>query len=90
MTKMADFTMEELMLFVIGVLGALGGFMVILQKSKCESICWGCCKRDVRAVIEEEKLQLGKTPTPRKPYLVKEQKELNLDFKEPEPEPKKP
>jgi hypothetical protein len=80
MTKMADFTMEELMLFVIGVLGALGGFMVILQKSKCESICWGCCKRDVRAVIEEEKLQLGKIPTPRPAPPPKEPP------KEPEPE----
>jgi len=66
MTKMADFTMEELMLFGIGVLGALGGFFLILQKSKCESICWGCCKRDVSAVIAEEKLQItghtGETP----------------------------
>lgn len=87
MTKMADFTMEELMLFVIGVLGALGGFMVILQKSKCESICWGCCKRNVDAVIAEEKLQMtGHTgETPRKPYLIKEGKELNLE-KEPETE----
>ena len=86
MTKMADFTMEELMLFVIGVLGALGGFMVILQKSKCESICWGCCKSDVSAVIAEERLQMtGATgTTPRKPYLIKEGKELRL---EPEAEP---
>ena len=52
MTKLHDFTMEELMLFIIGVLGALGGFMLILQKSKCESVCWGCCKRNVEAVIE--------------------------------------
>ena len=81
MTKMADFTMEELMLFVIGVLGALGGFMVILQKSKCESICWGCCKRNVDAVIQEEKLQMtGHTgDTPRKPYLIKEGKEINIE-----------
>jgi len=87
MTKMADFTMEELMLFVIGVLGALGGFMIILQKSKCESICWGCCKRNVDAVIAEEKLQMtGHTgDTPRKPYLIKENKEITL---EPEPETK--
>ena len=42
MTKMADFTMEELMLFCIGVLGALGGFMIILQKSKCESRAYKC------------------------------------------------
>lgn len=76
MTKMADFTMEELMLFVIGVLGALGGFMVILQKSKCESICWGCCKRDVKAVIEEEKLALGKIPTPRPQPKVEKEPEV--------------
>jgi len=88
MTKMADFTMEELMLFVIGVLGALGGFMVILQKSKCESICWGCCTRNVDAVIQEEKLQMtGHTgDTPRKPYLIKEQRELDLKESEPESE----
>jgi len=85
MTKMADFTMEELMLFVIGVLGALGGFMIILQKSKCESICWGCCKRNVEAVIQEERLQMTghSGDTPRKPYLIKENKEITL---EPEPE----
>ena len=77
--------MEELMLFVIGVLGALGGFMVILQKSKCESICWGCCKRNVDAVIQEERLQMTghSGETPRKPYLIKENKEITL---EPEPE----
>lgn len=85
MTKMADFTMEELMLFVIGVLGALGGFFVVLQKSKCESICWGCCKRDVRAVIEEEKLQLGKLPTPR-PTDKNTKKDDKLPTKEPEVE----
>jgi len=84
MTKMADFTMEELMLFVIGVLGALGGFMVILQKSKCESICWGCCKRDVKAVIQEEKLKMtGHTGlTPKKI----EKKEIKLELEEPEQE----
>ena len=82
---MADFTMEELMLFCIGVLGALGGFMIILQKSKCESICWGCCKRNVDAVIQEERLQMTghSGETPRKPYLIKENKEITL---EPEPE----
>ena len=94
---MADFTMEELMLFVIGVLGALGGFMVILQKSKCESICWGCCKRDVKAVIEEEKLQItGHTgTTPRRPSLAEMNKKVKLELKseseeedfEPAPEP---
>lgn len=80
------------MLFVIGVLGALGGFMIILQKSKCESICWGCCKRNVDAVIEEERLQMtGHTgTTPRKPMLIKEGKTLDLKLEsEPEAEDKK-
>jgi len=88
MTKMNDFDLEELMIFCVSILGALGGFFLILQKSKCESICWGCCKRDVSAVIAEEKLQMtGSTGlTPRKPFLLKEGKELELKL-EPEPEP---
>tara|TARA_E500000318_G_scaffold35819_1_gene34909 strand:+ start:776 stop:1057 length:282 start_codon:yes stop_codon:yes gene_type:complete len=76
MTKMADFTLEELMLFIIGVMGALGGLLLTLQKSKCKSICWGCCVRDVDAVIKEEKLEItGHTgDTPRKKDAV----ELNI------------
>jgi len=80
MTKMADFTMEELMLFIIGVTGAFGGLMLTLQKSKCKSICWGMCVRDVDAVIKEEKLEItghtGETPRadavsqPRPPPLI--------------------
>ncbi len=88
MTKMSDFTLEELMIFCVSILGALGGFMLILQKSKCESICWGCCKRDVSAVLAEEKLQMtGHTgETPRKPFLVKEGKELELNLETEESE----
>jgi hypothetical protein len=91
MTKMADFTMEELMLFTIGVLGALGGFMVILQKSKCKSICWGCCVRDVDAVIAEEKLAItghtGATPRKSLSELNKEVKnEIKKESLESEPE----
>ena len=67
-TKMKDFNINELMLFIVGVLGALGGLCVILQKSKCSkiSICGMGCERDVSAVIAEEKLQMtghtGQTP----------------------------
>tara|TARA_R100000278_G_C5356326_1_gene123683 strand:- start:148 stop:396 length:249 start_codon:yes stop_codon:yes gene_type:complete len=57
MTKLEDFDLNELMLFIVGVLGALGGLIAITQKSKCESCCWGCMKRDVDAVIADEKLQ---------------------------------
>ena len=57
MTKLEDFDLNELMLFIVGVVGALGGLIAITQKSKCESCCWGCMKRDVDAVIADEKLQ---------------------------------
>jgi len=68
MTKLEDFNINELMLFIVGVLGAFGGLCVIIQKSKCEEINLCCfrCKRDVKAIIEEEKIQLGSIPTPRK------------------------
>jgi len=83
MTKMSDFTMEELMIFCVSILGALGGFFLILQKSKCKSICWGCCVRDVDAVLAEEKLQMtgstGLTPKPIK------KEDIKLEF-EPEAE----
>lgn len=66
-TKLADFTLEELMIFCVSILGALGVFCGVIMKSKCEEIaCCGCrIKRDIKAIIEEEKLALGKLPTPR-------------------------
>ena len=63
---MADFTLEELMLFIIGITGAFSGLLLTIQKSKCKSICWGCCVRDVDAVIADERLEhtghTGNTP----------------------------
>ena len=68
MTKMEDFNINELMLFIVGVLGAFGGLCVIIQKSKCKTIkcCGFGCDRDTRAIIEEEKLERGIKITPRK------------------------
>ena len=92
---MDDFTMEELMIFTVSILGALGGFMVVLQKSKCKSICWGCCIRDVDAVIAEEKLEITghSGTTPRRPSLAEINREVKLELKkeadEPEIEPSK-
>tara|TARA_R110002096_G_scaffold96055_1_gene214763 strand:+ start:323 stop:562 length:240 start_codon:yes stop_codon:yes gene_type:complete len=76
MTKMADFTLEELMIFSVSVMGGLGVLLSILFKSKCKSIkcCCISCIRDVDAVIKEEKLERG-ISTPR----------INLNL-EPEPE----
>ena len=95
MTKMDDFTMEELMIFTVSILGALGGFMVVLQKSKCKSICWGCCIRDVDAVIAEEKLEITghSGTTPRRMSLAEINRDVKLELKkeaeEPEIEPSK-
>ena len=67
-TRMNNFNINELMLFIVGVLGALGGLCVILQKSKCSkiSICGMGCERDVSAVIADERLSMtghtGTTP----------------------------
>ena len=73
---MADFTLEELMIFSVSVMGGLGVLLSILFKSKCKSIkcCCISCIRDVDAVIKEEKLVRG-ISTPR----------INLNL-EPEPE----
>tara|TARA_R110000803_G_C11866847_1_gene307919 strand:+ start:158 stop:385 length:228 start_codon:yes stop_codon:yes gene_type:complete len=61
MTKMADFTLEELMIFSVSVMGGLGVLLSILFKSKCKTIDCCCikCVRDVDAVIKEEKLERG-------------------------------
>lgn len=88
---MNDFTIDQLMLFIGGVLGSLGALLLVIQKSKCKSVNCCCikCERDVNAVIAEEKLQMrgytGDTPEPRRSERLK-QKEINLDLKEPEPE----
>jgi len=75
MTQMDNFNISELGIF-IGVCGsAIIGILVATQKSKCESVCFGMCKRRVDLVIEEEKLELG---------IDKENKDN--DNKEPESE----
>ena len=82
MGAMDDYSIDQLMLFIVGVAGAAGALCLSIQKSKCKKLklCCGLvdCDRDTQAIIEEEKLALGRLPTPRK--------ELNLELKEPEPE----
>jgi len=91
MTKMEDFTIDQLMLFIGGVLGSLGALLLVIQKSKCEEIkccCWSC-RRNVQAIIEEERLKLtghATTPEPRRSDRLKE-KNIKLEFKDPEPQP---
>ena len=86
-TRMEDFNINELMLFIVGVLGALGGLCVILQKSKCSKIsfCGMGCERDVSAVIKEEKIKAGLPTTHIPPVeeakqLIKK-KDIKLELK---------
>ena len=61
MTELLDFNINELMLFIVGILGGVGALCLIIQKSKCEEISCFCfsCKRDVKAVIKQSKLDRG-------------------------------
>jgi len=90
-TRMDDFNINELMLFIVGVLGAFGGLCVIIQKSKCKkiSICGMGCERDVAAIIAEERLEkTGHTgETPRRPSLAELNKEVKLELKKEALEP---
>ena len=76
MTQMTDFNINELMLFIVGVLGAMGGLCLIIQKSKCESFCWGCMKRDVDAVIESERININRQEQEPEPEPEQEQEPL--------------
>lgn len=89
MTKLQEFNLSELGIFVGVVSGAIVSILLATQKSKCKKCCFGCIERDVDAVIAEERLQsTGHTgATPRKPHLIKENKTLEL---EPQPEPERP
>ena len=68
MSKLDEFNLTELGVFIAGVFASLGALLVVLQKSKCQKINCCCmkCERDVKAVIEEERLEAtghtGSTP----------------------------
>lgn len=81
---MADFTIDQLMLFIGGVLGSLGALLLIIQKSKCEEIGCCCfkCKRNVQAIIDEERLQMtGHTGTTPRKSLSELNKEVKDEIK---------
>ena len=62
MTKLADFTIEELMIFTATIMASCGIFMKICFTSKCKKVSVFCglikCDRSVEAVIEQEKIDL--------------------------------
>jgi hypothetical protein len=85
MTKLEDFNINELMLFIIGVFGALGGLCLIIQKSKCKTLDLCCikCVRDTELIKFEDKLEKGIPTTPKTPKTKEPKLEL---IKEPEVE----
>jgi hypothetical protein len=85
--SMDDYSIDQLMLFIGGVASSVVLILLACQKSKCEEIgCCGCkIKRNVEAIIQEQKIKRGIPSTPRRSERIKE-KELDLT-PEPEPEP---
>ena len=88
---MDQFNMSELGVFVGICSSACIGILIATQKSKCSSICWGMCKRNVEAVVETEKLELtGHTGSTPRGSLAEENKkvkqEIELELEQPEPE----
>ncbi len=55
--ELQPFTLNDLMLCIVGILGACGGLLAVTQRSKCRSCCFGLIQRDVDAVIATERLE---------------------------------
>jgi hypothetical protein len=73
---MEEFTITELSYATISILGALGGILLIVWKSRCKTLeCgWGCVKCDRVVDLSDTKV---KQPAPRYASPV-EMDELNV------------
>ena len=87
--SMDDYSIDQLMLFIGGVASSVVLVLLACQKSKCEEIgCCGCkIKRNVEAIIQEEKIKRGIPSTPRRSDRIKEKDLIQLPPEAPEPEP---
>ncbi len=56
MTKLEDFSLEQLSIFIVAVLGALSGCLVVCFKSKCDKISTPCLTihRNPEAITDPE------------------------------------
>lgn len=90
LNKLDQFNLTELGVFIAGVCASLSGFMLILQRSKCKSVCCGLCTRDIDAVVQSERLELtGHTGrSPKKEQDKIDTNNLKLELEEPEIENK--
>ena len=53
---MDDYSIGELSIAIVSIVGAIGGLCLIIEKSKCKTIKTPCCKID-RAVREAEPVE---------------------------------
>lgn len=56
MTKLEDFSLEQLSIFIVAVLGALSGCLVVCFRSKCDKISTPCLTihRNPEAITDPE------------------------------------
>ena len=56
MTKLESFSLEQLSIFIVAVLGALSGCLVVCFRSKCDRISTPCLKihRNPEAITDPE------------------------------------
>ena len=56
MGKLEDFSLEQLSIFIVAIMGACGGLLAILFRSKCSKIsfCGASIERDPEAITDPE------------------------------------
>jgi len=56
MGKLEDFSLEQLSIFVVALMGGCGGLLAILFRSKCSKIscCGASIERDPEAITDPE------------------------------------
>ena len=86
---MYDYSIDQLMLFIGGVASSVVLVLLACQKSKCEEIgCCGCkIRRNVEAIIQEEKLKMTGHTGKRRSDRIKEKDLIQSPPEAPEPEP---
>jgi len=90
--SLQNYEMNDLLLVVVGIAGALSALCISINKSRCKHIkvCFGCldCDRNTESIIQEKRLEMGRpsglTPRPL-PTLI--EPEPLPQVPEPEPEP---
>ena len=57
------YELAEIGNLIVVISGALGSLLLIVFRSRCSSIMWGCIKRDVKTDTDEEDVSASGTGT---------------------------